>query len=277
LENRGAARASRAATAAAEDDLHPRRVVYFSSCVNRVFGPDDDPGPNTRPSVALTTTRAVIESLRAVRFEVIVPPDAESACCGMSFSSQAQPQAARIVAERTADLLFGASERGQLDVVTDASPCALTLQTQVATILGERGRAVRFFDFPTFWARVVLPNAKAPAKRLPSAVLHPTCSSIKAGSSEDFRAVAAFYCDDVTVPLTAACCGFAGDRGFFTPELTEAATRAEAEEVKTLDPSALHCSTCRTCEIGMTRATGRSYLSLAHLVHAAVVSSRALG
>ena len=56
-------------------------------------------------------------------------------------------------------------------------------------------------------------------------------------------------------------------------EITEGATRAEADEVRSLladSPSSAAYSTCRTCEIGMSRATGSSYLSAAHLVHRAL-------
>ncbi len=87
--------------------------------------------------------------------------------------------------------------------------------------------------------------------------------------------LAAAHSHDPQIPLRAACCGFAGNQGFVHPEITEGATRAEAEEVKVLvtaggarDTTAY--STCRTCEIGMSRATGVSYTSAAHLVYRAL-------
>ena len=71
--------------------------------------------------------------------------------------------------------------------------------------------------------------------------------------------------DDVFVPPSAACCGFAGDRGFLHPELTEAATQEEAAEVRDRAFDA-HVSTNRTCEIGMERATGRPYVHVVQLL-----------
>jgi D-lactate dehydrogenase len=44
------------------------------------------------------------------------------------------------------------------------------------------------------------------------------------------------------------------------PELTAAATRAEAAEV-TATAFSGHYSSSRTCEIGLTRATGKPYQS----------------
>ena len=64
------------------------------------------------------------------------------------------------------------------------------------------------------------------------------------------------------MPPDAGCCGFAGDRGMLHPELTAAATRPEALDVAAIGPDAgvtAYVSTNRTCELGMTRATGRTY------------------
>jgi D-lactate dehydrogenase len=69
----------------------------------------------------------------------------------------------------------------------------------------------------------------------------------------------------VVVPPSWGCCGFAGDRGFLHPELTAAATAVEGAEAIAADGDAHLCSN-RTCEIGMTRRTGRSYESFVFLL-----------
>jgi D-lactate dehydrogenase len=93
-----------------------------------------------------------------------------------------------------------------------------------------------------------------------SATVHPTCSARHLGVDRRLRAIAGALADDVVVPPTATCCGFAGDRGILHPELTESATAAEAAEVDAREYD-LHLSSNRTCEIGMERATGRIYES----------------
>jgi len=60
---------------------------------------------------------------------------------------------------------------------------------------------------------------------------------------------------------SAHCCGFAGDRGISHPELTEAAIRPQAEELSGRHFDA-HLSSNRTCEIGLSRATGAEYQSV---------------
>jgi D-lactate dehydrogenase len=191
----------------------------------------------------------------------------------MAFASKGYPEAARHAAQRTAEALWRASEAGRLTVVTDASPCAGTLGDLVAAALAEGSRALRMLDFPVFWAREVLPRAGEPPRRKGTAILHPTCTLVKAGGVDDLISVARAHAECLEVPRFAECCGFAGDRGFLVPELTASATQAEAAEIRRIlekEPGAGCYSTCRTCEIGMSRAVGRPFGSLLHLVHEAV-------
>lgn len=51
------------------------------------------------------------------------------------------------------------------------------------------------------------------------------------------------------------------------PELTRSATHHEAEIIQGLPVKATGVSSSRTCEVGMSSATGRSYESLAILVY----------
>ena len=70
--------------------------------------------------------------------------------------------------------------------------------------------------------------------------------------------VAAAAAEDVNVPAEWNCCGYAGDRGMLHPELTHAATKREAAQAKEFG-SACHASSNRTCELGLTAATGADY------------------
>ena len=101
-----------------------------------------------------------------------------------------------------------------------------------------------------------------------SVALHPVCSVTKMGIGAKLEDIARACSEQVTVPVDAGCCGFAGDRGFLFPELTQSATRHEASEVKSKQPDECYSSS-RTCEIGMTRATGEVYRSFMYLVEKA--------
>lgn len=242
------------------------RVVYFPSCLVRMMGPlPGEPLPST--------PHAMVDVLQAAGFEVAYPGSISDLCCGMPFSSKAFPEAAARCASETAEALWTASGEGRDPVVTDASPCAGTLNELAVLHLRQTGRAVRIRDFSTFWARDVLPRMDGARRRPGRAVLHPTCTLVKRGALPDLLAVARAYAEEVVVPPGAECCGFAGDRGFVVPELTRAATTREAAEVRALDggDSVGLYSTCRTCEIGMARAVGRPYTSIVHLVREALL------
>jgi D-lactate dehydrogenase len=75
------------------------------------------------------------------------------------------------------------------------------------------------------------------------------------------KALAGTLAEDVYVAPSATCCAFAGDRGISHPELTESATRPQAEELEGRRFDA-RLSNNRTCEIGLARATGEPYESV---------------
>ena len=69
--------------------------------------------------------------------------------------------------------------------------------------------------------------------------------------------------DNVVIPEQITCCGFAGDKGFTTPELNASALSTLAEQVGHCDAG---YSTSRTCEIGLSEHSGIDYQSIVYLV-----------
>ncbi len=243
-----------------------QRVVYFPSCLTRILG--------SRPGeAAVPMARAMLDVLEGQGFSVVHPGGVGGLCCGMPFASKYFSEAARDAAARAAEALWAASREGEDPVVTDASPCAGTLQELGTAHLATTGRRLRMLDFPAFWAAEVLSTRPASRRRPGTAVLHPTCTLVKTGGLDDLLRVARAHSEAVVVPPGAECCGFAGDRGFLVPELTASATVREAADVResAWGPGVGFYSTCRTCEIGMSRAVGRPYLSLVHLVREALL------
>jgi D-lactate dehydrogenase len=84
------------------------------------------------------------------------------------------------------------------------------------------------------------------------------------GLEPKLRAVAQACAERVVIPPT-GCCGFAGDKGFTTPELSASALRELGAAVNGCERG---YSTSRGCEIGLTTHAGIPYQSLAHLVDA---------
>ena len=101
-----------------------------------------------------------------------------------------------------------------------------------------------------------------------SVVLHPSCGAIKLGLEEKFKRIAQRCAQSVTVPVNHSCCGYAGDRGLLFPELTAAATRAESGELLGREYDGYYCTNI-PCEMGLSRAIGEPYESIAYLVEEA--------
>lgn len=81
---------------------------------------------------------------------------------------------------------------------------------------------------------------------------------------ESLRSIAEACADEVIVPDDIQCCGFAGDKGFTTPEINESALRHLSAALP--ESCREGFSSSRTCEIGLSHHAGRPYRSIAYLV-----------
>ena len=88
--------------------------------------------------------------------------------------------------------------------------------------------------------------------------------------------IARAFADEAIVPDAWGCCGFAGDRGMLHPELTKSATVAEADEIASrFDKNVDAFVSCnRTCEIGMSRATGEKFVHVLEILDALAQASK---
>ena len=154
--------------------------------------------------------------------------------------------------------------------MVDTSPCTYAFKGARSYLTEEnqeRFDKMKFLDSIEWTYEELLP--KLPIKRKAHSVaLHPVCSVTKMGIAAKLEAIAKVCSEQVTVPASAGCCAFAGDRGFLFPELTRSATKHEAREVKARHSDECYSSS-RTCEIGMTRATGQIYRSYMYLLEKA--------
>ncbi|MDO5696682.1 MAG: FAD-binding and (Fe-S)-binding domain-containing protein [Dermatophilus congolensis] len=241
-------------------------VVLFASCLNEMFGPAGGGATKGRGApfafVALCDRAGV---------KVQVPEMVEGLCCGTVWRSKGLTDGLAVMAEKTATTLLRATREGEVPVVTDASSCshglhelATDLENAGLRDLAARFRKVEIIDSVAYTAENLLPQLTVRAK-VGSAVLHPTCSDRHASDIPHLIACAQACAEDVVVPGAAGCCGFAGDRGMLHPELTASATKPEAAEVREREYDA-YLSTNRTCELGMSRATGHTYRHVLELL-----------
>ncbi|MBN9177485.1 MAG: FAD-binding oxidoreductase [Microbacterium sp.] len=233
-------------------------AVYLPACVNSMFGAAGD---------GIGVTAAFTRLLERAGISVVVPEGIETLCCSTPWTSKGYAAGRDVMVRRVVDSVRGASRNGELVIVSDGASCT----EGFAHIFDDAGLAYRTEDAVDFVAREVLPVLGDISPIVDTLVLHPTCSSTQMGLNPALHAVGDAVAHEVRVPDAWGCCGFAGDRGMLHPELTASATAAEAAEVRALDADG-HASCNRTCELGMTRATGKEYRHVLELLEEATRS-----
>lgn len=220
-------------------------AVYFPSCLQTVFGPS---GQGSFQAFREVSNRAGVS---------VSLLDAAGLCCGAPWKAKGLTEGYEIM---RAKVLPKVTVRGfpQPTIVTDAASCTQALGELLA------GRDNPVVDLVQFAAEKLLPNLTV-TKRLPSLAVHPTCASTRMGINDHLLTIARAIADDVVVPDSWACCGWAGDRGLLHPELPASATVEMAEELSQRKFAA-YASLNRTCELGMSRATGETYVHIIELL-----------
>lgn len=238
--------------------------VYFPCCVSRIFSGDRE-------------RNIVVNYLKVSElagFKIKIPSGIHDYCCGMAFHSKGYFEAYRIVLNKTITMLYDESRQGAIPIFFDSTSCTHSLG-DCKDFLSPENRPkynrMNIFDATEYLHDYVI--SRIELKKVDKKVaLHPNCSLQKMNLIEKFKRIAEFCAKEVIMPYESGCCGFAGDRGFLVPELTESATKKFAEEVIAANPNACY-STNVPCEIGMSESTGLDYRPIVELVLEAAIKT----
>ena len=232
-------------------------AVYFPACVNRIFG--NPPAQAQRPSLVEAMLSV---SARAGR-PLWIPDDVAGLCCGTPWSSKGYRDGHEQMARQIAAAVVRWTDGGRLPLIVDASSCTLGLLREVPEALDDAARealaAVHVLD-SIAWVADWLLDALQVQGRMQTVALHPPCAALHLGLTERLAEIASALAEEVVMAPEPRCCGMAGDRGLLHPELTAAAARGSAAELAGGRAEACMCSN-RTCEIGLSEATGFSHSS----------------
>ncbi|MCV4291007.1 FAD-binding oxidoreductase [Pseudomonas capsici] len=233
----------------AVEDQRPR-VVYLAACVSRVMGPA---AADREQSSLLDKTRSLLEK---AGYQVVFPDNPDNLCCGQPFASKGYDQQAENKRQELLAALITASRGGLDPIYCDTSPCTLRLVQDL------KDTRLDLYDPVRFIRTHLLDKLTFTPQQEPIAV-HVTCSTQHLGESQALIELARLCSVNVVIPEGIHCCGFAGDKGFTTPELNAHALRSLKDAVQ-------HChegiSTSRTCEIGLSQHGGIDYHGLVYLV-----------
>lgn len=235
-------------------------VIYLSSCSNRVMAPmQGSKDPRTLQQVSA-------DLLAKAGYQLIMPEGLASQCCGMPFQSKGQFAAQNSKQQQLNDWLLIHTRNGEIPVFSDTSPCSLTLR-------GKLDARIKLYDSIDFISEFVLPSLTLSKLQTPVA-LHISCSATQLGQTEKLKQLLAACTEQIVIPEGISCCGFAGDKGFFMPELNASALSTLAEQVSKCSQGV---SSSRTCEIGLSRHSGIEYQHLLYLLERQSVARRKEG
>ena len=206
--------------------------------------------------LGLADPSATVDLMKAHRlFEPVVPDHATGECCGQPFLSKGFPEEAERVGGKTRAEMDRLSDAGRCSVVTDASTCAKHMR--------EHPGEARVADSAEFLLAEVLPKLKI-TQKLPAVAVHHNCSAQRLQEQQAINALAAAIAEKVVVLDAISCCGYAGDKGLFIPELNAHATRRVGNDIP--DNCTLGVSTVSTCASGLTERADIPFVSLASLL-----------
>ena len=240
-----------------------KSIVYFPSCISRMLGTYSGKEKNIFQTFMSICGKSGIA--------VNILENVNGSCCSQIFSSKGFTEAAAFTANKIVENLWKSSNGGLLPVVIDVSSCAYTLhhlRPRLTEANKQKFDQLSILDTVDFLHDTIMPEAMVTHKKGRIA-LHAVCSLEKMNTTGKFINLAKHFASEVTVPKNTGCCGMAGDRGFLFPALTASATSHEANELKGSDHEAYYSST-KTCEMAMSDAVKKNYLSILYLVDEAI-------
>ena len=230
---------------------HADKVVYFPSCINQTMG-TEKASRHCRPLV-----EEMMSLFEKAGYEVILPKEMESLCCGTIWESKGMPEVADRKIAELENALWGASEQGKYDVVCDQSPCLYRMKQKI--------KKMHLYDSTEFVWKKMRDRLEFEQTDKPIA-LHLTCSTRKMGIESTIEGLARLCSSKVLIPEGVGCCGFAGDKGMTHPELNAYALRKLRSQIEA-NGIEVGYSNSRTCEIGLATNSGVPYRSIIYLVN----------
>jgi len=220
-------------------------AIFFPSCTATLFGTSNSTG-------------ALMTLAQRAGIKLSIPAGIESLCCGTPWKSKGYSAGYEVMSKAVTSALSKVAGEARVLIVTDAASCSHGL-----TELLSQHPNLQVIDAVEFTEQQILP--KLSIRKVKSVAVHPTCSTTALGISDSLNNLARALADEVFTPENWGCCAYAGDRGMTFPELTASATSLQASEIKARD-DAHFISANRTCEIGMSKATGKTYRHVIELL-----------
>ena len=225
---------------------HNPDIIYLPSCTTRLFAK-----PQSENS---SLPELIMELARKANIGISIPKDINERCCGLAYASKGD-EASALVAMNG----WKKSIHPESIVMTDAYSCHTHMMDVMNTI-----------DILDFAEMIIKRLNITPMKG--TAILHAPCSLQMQNGIDRLRSIAKHCAENVFIPESIGCCGFAGDHGFLHPELVVHACKEMKNEISQQSDVIGYYSINPTCELGMQIGTGNEYASILYLIQKAMNS-----
>ena len=237
-----------------------KQVVYFSSCLNRIFAPPKE--ARDKRSI-----QDVFESLcLKAKIDVIYPQNIQNLCCSKAFKDYRET--AKQVALETFRQLRLASKDGEIMIVCDHSACALELLERAREFGVLEGVNLNIKDMPIFVLENIIPQLTI-TKKDSTIGLYAPCSTRHYSQRDDnekaLLEIAKMCAREVRIHSDTKCCGFAGNKGFLNPTLNQHALKGFVR-FYARDSIEEGYSSSSTCEVGLSANTQRVWQHIVYLL-----------
>lgn len=237
-----------------------QKVVYFSSCLNRLFAPPKE--AKDKRSI-----QEVFESLcEKSKISVIYPTNLKNLCCSKAFKDY--KEIASSTSLKTLESLIEASEGGKITIVCDHSACSLELLERAYHLSVLKGVELKIQDMPTFVLKSIVPKLQITQKDLKIGVYAPCATRHylqKDDNQHNLYEIAKLCAKEVKIHNETKCCGFAGNKGFLNPKMNESALRGFVKFYATNSIETGYSSSS-TCEIGLSANTQKVWQHIIYLL-----------
>ncbi|GGI73485.1 FAD-binding and (Fe-S)-binding domain-containing protein [Shewanella gelidii] len=225
-----------------------KTVVYFPACGGRTFGATPiDTDKRSLPEVVVTL-------LERAGYNVVTTEKTRDLCCGQMWESKGDFKNADAKRQELINAVAKLTDGGELPVIVDALSC--TKRT-----LGGNPN-VKIVDLVEFMHDEILPNLRINKKS--NVALHLGCSARTMQMEPKMQAIADACSEQVIKPAGIECCGYAGEKGLYKPEINEVALRNIKKLIPAETKEGYYAN--RMCEVGLTNHSGIAYRHLAYLL-----------
>ena len=213
-----------------------KKVLLIPACPNKIFA--------SSRNHAKYPSQLILEKLG---FSVEYPNNLGNQCCGQMYHSKGNSTQEQIISKQLAEIDYSKYDF----VVTDNSSCSNFAKDKIVEIVDINSLIL---------ANIDKLGIKQKYKNI---ALHIDCSTRKQDIDQEYIDLVSKCCEKVVTPERIYCCGFAGDKGFSTPELNSSSLENLYPQIKDCE---VGVSFNRSCQIGLSHYGKIEYISFVELI-----------